>query len=289
MPTLVLADIHGNLPALEAVLRHPAAQACTDIVSLGDHVNFGPQSRAVHDRLVSLGAAMLLGNHEERLLRPADAEFDGYNWRLMRWTARQMQGADLHLPTDVRWGRVMFTHGTPGNPYHLVYPPELPQVLDALPEGVELLLSGHNHHRWDVRHGGKRAVNPGSVGMAEENSEFGIRNSQLSWSGCAPFLVLDGEEVVQHEAAYAVNEVLAAFVRSGAHRVAPELCRMVAHVMATAEYQGTLKLVRHVGATAAAMGLTLGDEAAWKAADRTYPWAEKISSEEYWNQVGKSL
>ena len=278
MPTLILADIHGNLPALEAVLRHPAAQKCADIVSLGDHVNFGPQSRAVHERLTSLGAVMLLGNHEERLLRPADAEFDGYNWRLMRWTAQQMQGADLHLPTDLRRGRVLMTHGTPGEPYHLVQPTEVPVVLDSLPEGVELLLSGHNHHRWDVSHGGRRAVNPGSVGMAEDGK-----------GAVAPFLVLEGTEVVQYEAAYDVDEVLRAFVESGVHRLAPEMCRMVAHVMRTAEYQGVLKLVRHVSATAAAMDLTLGDEAAWKAADRTYPWAEAISSEEYWNQVEKSL
>ena len=47
MPTLVLTDLHGNLPALEAVLAHPAAAQCTDIISLGDHVNFGPDSRAV--------------------------------------------------------------------------------------------------------------------------------------------------------------------------------------------------------------------------------------------------
>ena len=278
MSTLVLADIHGNLPALEAVLRHPAAQKCGDIVSLGDHVNFGPQSREVHERLASLRAVMLLGNHEERLLRPADAEFDGYNWRLMRWTAQQMQGADLHLPMDLRRGRVLMTHGTPGEPYHLVQPDEVPGVLDSLPEGVELLLSGHNHHRWDVSHGGRRAVNPGSVGMAEDGK-----------GAVAPFLVLEGTEVVQYEAVYDVDEVLRAFVESGVHRLAPEMCRMVAHVMRTAEYQGVLKLVRHVSATAAAMDLTLGDEAAWKAADRTYPWAEAISSEEYWNQVEKSL
>lgn len=278
MPTLILADIHGNLPALEAVLRHPAAQKCADIVSLGDHVNFGPQSRAVHERLASLRAVMLLGNHEERLLRPADAEFDGYNWRLMRWTAQQMQGADLHLPMDLRRGRVLMTHGTPGEPYHLVQPTEVPGVLDSLPEDVELLLSGHNHHRWDVSHGGRRAVNPGSVGMAEDGK-----------GAVAPFLVLEGTEVVQYEAVYDVDEVLRAFVESGVHRLAPEMCRMVAHVMRTAEYQGVLKLVRHVSATAAAMDLTLGDEAAWKAADRTYPWAEAISSEEYWNQVEKSL
>ena len=61
MSTLVIADVHGNLPALEAVLAHPAAQKCTEIISLGDHVNFGPQSREVHDRLTELGAILLLG------------------------------------------------------------------------------------------------------------------------------------------------------------------------------------------------------------------------------------
>ena len=278
MPTLVLADIHGNLPALEAVLAHPAAQRCTDIISLGDHVNFGPQSRAVHERLTELGAVMLLGNHEERLTRPADAEFDGYNWRLMRWTAQQMQGVDLRLPTDLRRGNVLFTHGTPGQPYHLVYPEDLPSVLDTQPDGVNLLLSGHNHHRWDVSHNDRRAVNPGSVGMAEDGK-----------GAVAPFLVLDGEDVIRYEAPYDVNAVLQAFIATGAACEAPEMCRMVAHVMQTAEYQGVLKLVRHVSAVAASMGLTLADESAWKAADRTYPWAEAIPSEEYWYNMEKSL
>ena len=85
MRTLILTDVHGNLPALEAVLSSPAARSCNDVVSLGDHVNFCAQSRQVHDRLVSLGATMLLGNHEERLTRPDDEEFAGYNWEPMRF------------------------------------------------------------------------------------------------------------------------------------------------------------------------------------------------------------
>ena len=285
MPTLVLADIHGNLPALEAVLAHPAAQRCTDMISLGDHVNFGPQSRAVHNLLKSLGATMLLGNHEERLLRPADAEFDGYNWRLMRWTAKQMHGVDLHLPTDLRRGSILFTHGTPGQPYHLVQPPEVPSVLDALPEGVDLLLSGHNHTPWDVSHNSKRAINPGSTGMRELPPVA----AETGTPGLAPFLVLDNMEVTHHTAHYDVNDAARAFIATGAARIAPELCRGVMHVMRTAEPQGALKLIRHVNAVAAEMGLTLADESAWKAADRTYPWPEAMTSEEYWYQLEKSL
>ena len=285
MSTLVLADVHGNLPALEAVLSHPAAQQCTEIISLGDHVNFGPQSRSVHDRLVKLGAVMLLGNHEERLLRPADAEFDGYNWRLMRWTAEQMQGADLRLPTDLRRGCVLFTHGTPGAPYHLVQPPEVPALLDTLPEGVTLLLSGHNHTPWDVTHQGRRSVNPGSTGMRE----LPPGSNKVGEPGLAPFLVLDGTEVTHHTAHYDVNDVARAFIATGAARIIPELTRGVLHVMNTAEPQGAMKLIRHVSTVAAGMGLTLADESAWKAADRTYPWAEAIPSDEYWSELEKSL
>lgn len=285
MPTLVLADIHGNLPALEAVLRHPAAKTCTEIVSLGDHVNFGPQSREVHDTLIRLGAVMLLGNHEERLLHPEDAAFDGYNWRLMRWTAQQMQGADLHLPTDLYRGRVRFTHGTPGDPYHLVQPEGVPELIASLPEDVHLLLSGHNHTPWDVTIGTHRAVNPGSTGM----QELPPGSTLVGNPGHAPFLVLEGEEVTRYEAVYNMQDVLRAFVTTGACRIAPELTRAAAHVMLTAQPQGALKLIRHVQAAAAALGLTFGDEAAWKAADRTFPWQDAVSSEEYWNQVEKSL
>lgn len=285
MPTLILTDLHGNLPALQAILQTPQARRCTQIISLGDQVNFGPRSRQVHDLLASLGAVMLLGNHEERLLHPDDAEFDGYNWRLMRWTARQMQGARLYLPTDLQRGRVLFTHGTPGDPYHLVQPPQVPQLLDSLPEGVQLLLSGHNHTAWDVTHAGKRSVNPGSAGMRELPP--GAQEAGLP--GRAPFLVLEDEELSHHEAAYDVALVQRDFVETGAWQAAPEMARAVVHVMQTAEPQGALKLIRHVSATAAAMGLTLGHEAAWKAADRTYPWPEPIDSEQYWKQMESAL
>ena len=102
-------------------------------------------------------------------------------------------------------------------------------------------------------------------------------------------LVLDGETVTHHTARYDVRKVALAFIQTGAARVAPELTRAVLHVMQTAQPQGGLQLIRHVSATAAQMGLSLGDEAAWTAADRTYPWLESISSKEYWNQMEKSL
>ena len=45
MRTLLMADIHGNFAALRAILSTPEAQSCGRIISLGDQVNFGPESR----------------------------------------------------------------------------------------------------------------------------------------------------------------------------------------------------------------------------------------------------
>ena len=155
MRTLLMADIHGNFAALRAILSTPEAQSCGRVISLGDQVNFGPESRKVVETLRSLGATMLMGNHEERLLHPDD--FAGYNWAMLRVTAGQLSGISLaDLPVDVRIGSALLTHGTPGDPYHLVYPPDLPEVLKALPEDVSLLISGHNHLCWDVTSGQRR-------------------------------------------------------------------------------------------------------------------------------------
>lgn len=45
MRTLLMADIHGNFAALRAILSTPEAQSCGRVISLGDQVNFGPESR----------------------------------------------------------------------------------------------------------------------------------------------------------------------------------------------------------------------------------------------------
>lgn len=214
MRTLLMADIHGNFAALRAILSTPEAQSCGRVISLGDQVNFGPESRKVVETLRSLGATMLMGNHEERLLHPDD--FAGYNWAMLRVTARQLSGISLaDLPVDVRIGSALLTHGTPGDPYHLVYPPDLPEVLKALPEDVSLLISGHNHLCWDVTSGHRRAFNPGSAGLNETGT--GAR---------AMFAVWDGDELTPCSTPYDVTENARAYLSGGFAREAPEMSRM---------------------------------------------------------------
>lgn len=282
MRCLIVSDIHGNLPALEAVLASPEAADCESIVSLGDQVNFGPQSREVLRRLEGLHAAMLLGNHEERFTRLEDPALAGYNWALLHWTARQLEGVRLDFPLDVRLGPALLTHGMPGDPYRLVWPKDLPGYLDALPEDVSLLMSGHHHIRWDVTHQGRRAVNPGSVGVPED----GV-------GGVAAFAVLtihdSRTDVTFHRSAYNVDEVARAYITSGAAQAAPEMTRLLVQNMITGEYSLVLKALAHIRDVAQPHGLTPADREAWLMADATMPWRESLSTPEYWSMMEEKL
>ena len=65
----VLSDIHGNLPALEAVLRDLEQVRPDRVYVNGDVVNRGPQSKECLDRVRALGWPVVFGNHEEYVLK----------------------------------------------------------------------------------------------------------------------------------------------------------------------------------------------------------------------------
>lgn len=281
MRWLVLADIHGNMPALEAILQSPQAHTCCRIISLGDQVNYGPQSREVLEHLTRLDAVMLLGNHEDRLLHLDSPDLSGYNWRLLHWTARQLEGVRLDYPPELRLGPALFTHGTPGNLYnHLKNDHEIPSYMDALPAGVTHLFSGHAHRTWYVQHNGRLAVNPGSAGCGKSTQ-----------GGQATFAVYDdiSGEVQLHSAPYSVDEVARSFLLTGAVEAAPMMCRIVLQTMYTGSESSVTHLMKHIISTGAPYGLTLGDEAAWTLADQTYPWAQPLSTPDYWKIMKETL
>lgn len=180
-----LYDIHGNLPALEAVLavldggRGDAPMA--DIVVGGDLVS-GPMPRETLDRLLALGdrARFIRGNCDRLVV---DA-FDGrplshlpaevrasFEWTAAQLDARHrdfLAALSTTLVTEVRGlGAVCFCHATPRSDEEIITvrtPAErLRAVLGGVSEGV--VVCGHTHMQFDRRVGGVRLVNAGSVGM----------------------------------------------------------------------------------------------------------------------------
>ncbi|MEX2541196.1 MAG: metallophosphoesterase family protein [Trueperaceae bacterium] len=182
MKLAVLADIHGNLPALEAVLDDAAAQGAQQLVVNGDMVNRGPDNVAVLERLTKTGAPMLLGNHDDLLRMWIDRDgglptewFGDPFWEGTAWCARQLErsgwiDAIRELPMTYRpvlgEERILIAHGSPRH-YREGYGRYLSGgVIDEIASEYRaaVLVGSHTHIPMVRRHGGVLVVNSGAVG-----------------------------------------------------------------------------------------------------------------------------
>jgi putative phosphoesterase len=176
-----LYDIHGNLPALEAVLAEVAREKVDAIVVGGDVVP-GPMPRETLARLLELNipTQFILGNGDRVALAAMRGEepvevpsaFREVIW----WNARQLGPAEESVLAS--WpktlsleiaglGRVLFCHATPRNDVEIFTRETSEEKLAPVFAGVdaELIVCGHTHMQFDRLVSGKRVVNAGSVGM----------------------------------------------------------------------------------------------------------------------------
>ena len=120
MRIAVLSDVHGNLPALEAVLRDTAG--CDAIWNLGDTVGYGPDPVACMDLLAAQEpAATLVGNHDLACIGQLDTGlFNLVARQATEWTARQLdedhRRALAQLPPEATVAGTALAHGSPRSP-----------------------------------------------------------------------------------------------------------------------------------------------------------------------------
>ncbi len=192
MRVAALYDIHGNLPALEAVLED-IRQADVDQIVVGGDVVPGPMPRETLGRLLDLDLPthFIYGNGELAILaqmagartgsvtywgttsgaRPPESIVEIY-----RWTTAQLQ-PELE-PMLARWpktvrleidglGQVLFCHSTPRNETEVFTRLTAEHRLMSLFEPLEVavVVCGHTHMQFDRTIGRTRVVNAGSVGM----------------------------------------------------------------------------------------------------------------------------
>jgi len=170
-----ISDIHGNLPALEAVLADIEREGVDGVVVVGDVVT-GPFSAEVFDLLASVpDVRFVRGNVERTVLEGVD-EY-GRDWDEERRRLGDARlGAVAGWPRTVELevdglGRVLVCHSTPASdePIYTRITPE--EELVRLFEEVEanVVLCGHTHMQYDrALSNGLRLVNPGSVGLPYE-------------------------------------------------------------------------------------------------------------------------
>ena len=177
MRIAVIADVHGNLAALEEVLADIVRQGVDATLALGDYLSgpFDPVGTA--DRLIGLGLPSVRGNHDRWIVEGREKDWaadalvrDMIAERHREWLAS--------LPLNqVHAGEVFMCHGTPsaddvlwldgvkpkGGAYHMTR-----RFIEREAEGIEypVLLCGHSHIPRTLRLAdGRLVVNPGSVGL----------------------------------------------------------------------------------------------------------------------------
>jgi predicted phosphodiesterase len=192
MRVAALYDVHGNLPALDAVL-HEARAAGADQIVVGGDVVPGPMPREALRRLLDLDLPVqfIHGNCELATLAQVAALEGGAvsYWGTtsgrplpapdlanMRWTAQQLRPEDHAVlaswPRTLRLridgvGDVLFCHGTPRSETdvftRLTPEDRLVRLFEGL--GASVVICGHTHMQFDRMIGKTRVVNAGSVGM----------------------------------------------------------------------------------------------------------------------------
>ncbi|WP_454850398.1 metallophosphoesterase family protein [Rhizobium binxianense] len=181
----VIADIHGNHPALEAVLADIRAQGIDDIVDLGDCLSGPLEAGKTADRLLSLAIPTVRGNHDRYLIEQDP------QWMHASDAAAYSQLAPAHLdwlralPAELVYKEeILLCHATPRNDNvywleavspdgHVFLKPR--EEIEALAQGIDLplILCGHSHIPRAVRLAdGRLIVNPGSVGCPAYDDEL---------------------------------------------------------------------------------------------------------------------
>jgi putative phosphoesterase len=175
----VLSDIHGVLPALDAVLAEPLVRAADRLVLTGD-IAAGPQPVEVLDRLLGLGdrVTWVRGNADRDLVELAGGLALDLDDPISAWAAHQLTAEHVallaSLPHPVTldvdgFGRVLFCHGSPRDDNEVVLVDtrlsRWAESLADVDDDIATIVCGHTHMPFVRLAHGRLIVNPGSVGM----------------------------------------------------------------------------------------------------------------------------
>jgi putative phosphoesterase len=175
----VIADVHGNVPALEAVLDDVLRQAPDEVLVGGDLVGRGPEGSRVVRRVREMGWRGVRGNHEDYLLgfRRQDvprAWLHTDEWSASRWMVAELTDADVayidSLPLSIHSlvaPNLCLVHGSPrSNNDGLGSWTTDEQLEDHLGNiDGDVLVCGHTHRSMRRELGGGLVVNTGAVGL----------------------------------------------------------------------------------------------------------------------------
>ena len=232
MRTLVVSDIHGNWPALEAV----AAVPHDAVVCLGDVVGYGPQPAECLRWLRASHASIVQGNHDRAVADgvPPRCRLD------FEWLATSTQHIARRQLTDEETAflralprtrdmvldgkRVLLLHATPADPLYSYLGPDRDQWRTALASiEADLVLVGHTHLPFHFQFGDVHVLNPGSLGQPKDGDPR------------AAYAIIEDGVARLERASYPVERTVDALIAAG---VEPAAAKALAGLLRTGRVDG---------------------------------------------------
>ena len=263
MRIALIADIHGNLPALEAVLAEIEALRPDKLIVAGDVVDGGPDTAACWRRVKALGVPVIRGNHERYVFDYGTPRADPA-WSSPQFAPLRVARAEL-TPTEIAelaalppvWRDpdlpdLLVVHASLRSDNDSIFPytpdAQIDPMFEGLDSAVNLIVRGHNHACSTREWGARRIATTGSVGLPQDGNP------------AAQFLLLERTPAhatdqtgwrVRHRAVrYDVGATLRRFRESGYLEQAGPLGRLFYREMETGTHQ-VVPFLRFYGATRA--------------------------------------
>lgn len=205
MRLAVIADVHGNDLALEAVLEDIARHHVDDVLMLGDHVS-GPLNAARSaDLLMATGYASVRGNHDRWVAAGDKSAMTSWDLAVLGELTPQHTAWLGALPATLVYRDMVFAcHGTPGSDtrYFLDGPSRDGRMQLREPDDIEadaagvtqgLILCGHTHLPRALRLAdGRLVVNPGSVGCPAYDDDHPVYHLVETATPMASYAIVTG-------------------------------------------------------------------------------------------------
>ena len=172
----VISDIHGNLPALNAV--QDAMPPVEQVVCAGDVVGYNPWHAECLEAIRGDDIPTVQGNHDREVAGDGRPRFTALALAGVRHAREQLTDdqrawlRSLPLERTVAGGRVKLVHGHPDDPDRYTYPDEFDP---AMLNGEDVLVMGHTHVQGAETFDEGIVLNPGSVGQPPSRSSTSTR------------------------------------------------------------------------------------------------------------------
>ena len=199
MRIAIIADIHGNLEALQAALGIIATRTIDRIVCLGDIVGYGANPAECVKLVREAAQHVLLGNHDQAGVDLAGAEnFNPYAYASARWTTNHLPAEQKefiqHLPFSLVLEDLFFVHASPYEPdqwHYIISSADARDNFDHFNQDVCFI--GHSHvpsifrpngtakSTVNILRGEQYIINVGSVGQPRDGDwrlSFGIFDTE---------------------------------------------------------------------------------------------------------------